>query len=70
MKKFIVNMLSANSPVSSKRVAGFLGWIVCLIITILSIFYPITVTNTIELLFWCSAGLLGLDSITGIWKKT
>ena len=69
MKQFIKNMLSAESGVSSKRVAGFLGWIVCLVITIFSTIYAIPAPDIVEMLFICSTSLLGIDSITGIWKK-
>jgi hypothetical protein len=62
-------MLSAESGVSSKRVAGFLGWIVCLSITIWSTIYTIPTPDIVEMLFICSTSLLGIDSITGIWKK-
>lgn len=62
-------MLSAESGVSSKRVAGFLGWIVCLTITIFSTIYAIPAPDIVEMLFICSTSLLGIDSITGIWKK-
>lgn len=62
-------MLSAESGVSSKRVAGFLGWIVCLAITIWSTVYAIPTPDIVEMLFICSTSLLGIDSITGIWKK-
>jgi len=33
-KEFILKVVSANSGISSKRVCGILGWIVCLIIVI------------------------------------
>jgi hypothetical protein len=33
-KDFIVKMLSSNSGISSKRVCGVIGWIVCLIVLI------------------------------------
>ena len=62
-------MLSSDTGVSSKRVAGFMGWIICILLTIISTFYPFTVTDIVEMLFICSTSLLGLDSITSIWKK-
>ena len=62
-------MLSAESAVSSKRVAGFLGWIVCLLTAIYSTMFVIPTPDIIEMLFICSTSLLGIDSITSIWKK-
>lgn len=62
-------MLSSDKSVSSKRVAGFMGWIVCLAAAIYSTMYAIPSTDIIEMLFICSTSLLGIDSITSIWKK-
>lgn len=69
MKQFIKKMLSSDSSVSSKRVAGFLGWIVCLFLTIFCTIFAIPAADIVELLFICSTSLLGIDSITSIWKK-
>ena len=46
---FFIKILTAHSGLSSKRLCGFAGWVVCL--------------------FICSTSLLGIDSVTGIWKK-
>lgn len=62
-------MLSADSSVSSKRVAGFMGWIICLCVTIYGTIFSIPSPDIIEMLFICSTSLLGIDSITNIWKK-
>lgn len=32
MKNFFIKMFTAHSGLSSKRVCGFLGWLVCLFI--------------------------------------
>lgn len=68
-KEFILKVVSANSGISSKRVCGIIGWIVCLIIVI-----QCTVTNTeaptfADSIIIASSALLGVDSITNIWKK-
>lgn len=65
MKEFFLKMFTAHSGLSSKRVCGFFGWLVCLFIccTIMVIPAP----EVVELLFICSTSLLG--SITRIWHK-
>jgi len=68
-KEFLIDMVSSDTGISSKRMAGMIGWLVCIFIclwcTVLTVQAPII----IDVLFYCTAGLLGLDSITGIWKK-
>lgn len=67
-KEFIIKMLSSESSVSSKRVAGLIGWLVCITICIYCVVLVIEAPVIIETLFYCTAGLLGLDSVTNIWK--
>ena len=69
MKQYFKDMLSSRSSVSSKRFCGLLGWILCLIICIWCTWNRIEAPEVIEILFICSTSLLGIDSITGIWKK-
>ena len=62
-------MFTAHSGLSTKRVCGFIGWIVCLFICVWCTILVIQAPEIIDLLFVCSTSLLGIDSITGIWKK-
>lgn len=66
---FMKQALSSDSPVSSKRIAGFLGWIVCLLISIYCTILEIQAPTIIDTLFITSCALLGLDSIVNIFKK-
>lgn len=68
-ENFFIKMFTARSGLSSKRVCGFLGWIVCLIVCIWCTLHSIPAPEIIDLLFICSTALLGADSITSIWKK-
>lgn len=68
-KKLFWNTISEGKNPSSKRVAGCLGWLVCLFASIVGIFYIIQSPDIIELLFWTSCALLGLDSVAGIFKN-
>lgn len=69
MKDFFIKMLTANSGLSSKRVCGFLGWIICLFICLYCTILMIPAPEIIDMLFICSTSLLGIDSITGIWHN-
>lgn len=62
MKKFIKDMLSSDNGVSSKRVFGAIGFI-CSII-----FIALWARELIEVLLITSASMIGLETITNIFK--
>lgn len=68
-KEFISKIFQSRSGVSSKRVCGFLGWLVCIGICIYCTICAIPAPEIVDMLFICSSSLLGIDSVTGIWKK-
>ena len=53
----------SRSGVSSKRIAGFLGWLVCLFVVIYCTISCIQAPIIAEILFYCASGLLGIDAI-------
>jgi hypothetical protein len=63
MKKWITDMLSKSTNVSSKRVNGTIGFI-CSII-----FIAIWARTEIPTLLYVSALLLGLETVSGVFKK-
>ena len=68
MLSYLKDLCNSANEASSKRFAGLIGWSVCIIIMIycaLSAKEAPTVTDTV---LYCSAALLGVDSITGIFK--
>lgn len=69
LKNFIWDTVSEGKNPSSKRVAGCLGWIVCLSASIIALFHLIPNPDIIEMLFWSSCALLGIDSVSGIFKR-
>lgn len=69
MKDFFIKMFTAHSGLSSKRICGFIGWIICLFICLYCTILVIPAPEIIDVLFICSTSLLGIDSITGIWHK-
>ena len=70
MMKFINEMLSAKSgQISSKRVCGCFGWVVCLAIGCIATIKSLSIPSFLDTVLLASAGLLGLYSITNIWKN-
>lgn len=69
IKEYIRLMITAHSGISSKRVCGVLGF---LVIMFTIIFCTITTTQApliLETFIWAVCTLLGIDSVTGIFKK-
>lgn len=60
---FFIKMFTAHSGLSSKRVCGFIGWIVCLFICIWYTIYTIQAPIIADTLFIGSAALLGVDAV-------
>jgi len=61
MKKFILDMLSSSTGVSSKRVLGLIGYIAAII------FIALWARDLIDLLLVTSASLVGLETVTSIF---
>lgn len=66
---FLRDMLSSHSGISSKRVCGVIGWLVCLGVLVYCTINVIQAPLMIDTFLVCCMALLGIDSITGIWKK-
>jgi hypothetical protein len=69
IKEFIKQIVTSHSGISSKRVCGVLGF---LVITGIIIFCTITNVEApaiLETFIWAVCALLGIDSVTGIWKN-
>ena len=69
LSDFIKDALSSDSSVSSKRIAGCIGWIACLVCVFYALFTHTDSPNIVDTLFVTSAALLGLDSVVSIFKK-
>lgn len=63
LMSFFANSLRAETPESSKRLFGAIGFM-CFILAVF-----IWRHDIIELLGWISAGLLGLDVVTQVVSK-
>lgn len=68
--KWFKDMLDAKSSVSSKRFCGVLGWLVCLGILIYCTIHVIQAPLITEFFLLSVVGLLGVDSVTSIWKNS
>ncbi len=68
-KNLIFRIFSDSSQPSSKRIAGFLGFIVCLTLTSLEVINGGNTPTSLEIGYYTSASLLGLDAITSIFKN-
>lgn len=69
MKDFLIKLITAHTGVSSKRVCGIIGWLICLLITVYCTITGRQAPMVTETVLWCCMGLLGIDSVTNIWKK-
>lgn len=68
-KDFILQMLTGKHSISSKRVMGVIGWFVCIFISIWCTVLVVPAPEIINMLFICSASLLGIDSIMSPFHK-
>ena len=66
---FLKQVFTSHSGVSSKRLCGVVGWFVCLGVLIYCAVNVIQAPLMIDTVLSCIMGLLGIDSITSIWKK-
>lgn len=67
--EYFQKIFMSRSGVSSKRIAGFLGWLVCLFIVVYCTVLCIQAPAIAEILFYCSSGLLGIDAIMSPFRK-
>lgn len=66
---FLKQVFTSHSGVSSKRLCGVVGWFVCLGVLIYCAINVIQAPLMIDTVLLCCMGLLGIDSVTSIWKK-
>ncbi len=69
MKQFLIKLITAHTGVSSKRVCGILGWIIGLGILVYCTINQTQAPGMIDTVLYCCMGLLGIDSVTSIWKS-
>lgn len=62
-------MVTSHSGISSKRVCGVLGFLVIMFVIIFCTVTAVEAPVILETFIWAVCMLLGIDSITGIFKK-
>lgn len=68
IKEYIRLMITSHSGISSKRVCGVLGFLVMSFVLIYCAICGIQAPIMIDTFIWAVTLLLGVDSVTGIWK--
>lgn len=61
-------MITSHSGISSKRVCGVLGFLVIMFVIIFCAVQSVQAPIILETFIWAVCMLLGIDSVTGIWK--
>ena len=69
IKEFLKLIVTAHSGISSKRVCGILGFLVIIFILIYCTILGIQAPVILETFIYAICLLLGIDSVTGIWKN-
>lgn len=70
MSKFVSSLLSAErGSLSSKRLCGFIGWLCCAAVLIMCTVWDRQAPDMVSTVLYASTALLGLDSVTDIWKE-
>lgn len=68
-KQFLTSIfLNQPNSISSKRICGTLGWLLCLVILGYCTFKQVQAPVMIDSIVIASTTLLGVDSIANIWK--
>lgn len=68
ISKFLIDALSSTESVSSKRLFGGVGFVTSSIVVVYCTITGKQAPDIVELYLICSVSLVGLDSITGIWR--
>ena len=68
IKEYLRLMITSHSGISSKRVCGCLGFLVIMFVIIFCTIANVQAPLILETFIWAVCMLLGIDSITGIWK--
>lgn len=69
MKDYIIKILTSGTGLSSKRVVGIAAWIVCLLVLLYCTIANIQAPDFSEVVVIAASALLGVDSVTKIWRK-
>lgn len=67
---FLHSLFSAEKgSISSKRVCGFIGWLCCAAVLVMCTVWDRQAPDMVTTVIYASTVLLGVDTVTDIWKK-
>ena len=69
VQTFLKQMVTSHSGISSKRVCGVIGFVAVLFVLIYCTVQGIQAPAMIDTFIYAICLLLGIDSVTGIWKN-
>ena len=69
MQTFLKQMITSHSGISSKRVCGVIGFVAVLFVLSYCTVQGIQAPAMIDAFIYAICLLLGIDSVTGIWKN-
>jgi hypothetical protein len=68
--EFWIQLFTGNKAISSKRVCGFVGWMISVFICLWCTFAKIEAPQIADMLFICSTSLLGVEAITSVFHRS
>lgn len=69
VQDFLKQIITSHSGISSKRVCGVLGFLAILFVLMYCTIMGVQAPLMIDTFIYAICLLLGIDSVTGIWKK-
>lgn len=69
MKDFFIKLITAHTGISSKRVCGIIGFITIIMQLLYCTVMQIQAPDITEIFIYAVCLLLGIDSVTGIFKN-
>lgn len=69
MKDFFIKLITAHTGISSKRVCGVIGFITVVMQLLYCTVMQIQAPDITEIFIYAVCLLLGIDSVTGIFKQ-
>ena len=68
VKEFFKLIITSHSGISSKRVCGVIGFLIIIFVLVYCTVSSVQAPLMIEPFIYAVCLLLGIDSVTGIWK--
>lgn len=69
LKEYLILLITSHSGISSKRVCGVLGFLIIMFSLVYCTVTGMQAPSIMETFIWAVCMLLGIDSVTGIFKN-